>query len=305
MAWIMGSSRSGSTWLVRMLADLEGVLTIDDPHLGHHLGVWRPVPLAWATSEGSAPELTTLSEVKRHKPSYFFSDRYREVWQPALKQMVLSRFQAQAADGPVAGKGPGSPRVIVKEPGSHVADEIMGMFPRSGLIFLLRDGRDVVDSWLAAYRPGSWAQSEGAYPLSSEGRIAMIRWQAAVWVFRTGVVFRTYEGHKGPKVMVRYEQLIADPLAELERINDALGLGADSERLQVIADRHSIEAVSDADKGPLREVRSGRSGGWRANRDEPERRAMIEALGPSLRAAGYECEAVADSGAPAPGAIAR
>jgi len=50
LAWIFGSSRSGSTWLLRMLSQLERVVPIDDPHLGHHLGVWRPIPLAWATS---------------------------------------------------------------------------------------------------------------------------------------------------------------------------------------------------------------------------------------------------------------
>jgi hypothetical protein len=46
LAWIFGSSRSGSTWLLRMLAALDGVVAIDDPHLGHHLGVWRPISLA-------------------------------------------------------------------------------------------------------------------------------------------------------------------------------------------------------------------------------------------------------------------
>ena len=55
--------------------------------------------------------------------------------------------------------------VVVKEPGSHAADTIMDLFPDSTLIFLLRDGRDVVDSWLDAYRDGSWATDEGAYGL--------------------------------------------------------------------------------------------------------------------------------------------
>ena len=52
LVWIFGSSRSGSTWLLRMLSELDEAVTIDDPHLGHHLGVWRPIPLAWATAAG-------------------------------------------------------------------------------------------------------------------------------------------------------------------------------------------------------------------------------------------------------------
>ena len=77
---------------------------------------------------------------------------------------------------------------MVKEPGSHAADTIMDLFPESCLIFLLRDGRDVVDSWLDGYRDGSWATEEGAYPLDDAGRPALIRWQSSVWLHRTEVV---------------------------------------------------------------------------------------------------------------------
>src|SRR5919106_1536443 len=167
LSWIFGSSRSGSTWLLRMLSDFEGVVPVDDPHLGHHLGVWRPIPLAWAAAE-EPPELTTLPELKRSKPSYFFSDRYREHWEPALRELIMARFAAQAEElGP---QRPGiEPLVLVKEPGSHVADLLLRLFPASGLVFLLRDGRDVVDSWVAAYRRGSWAVEEGAFPASPAG----------------------------------------------------------------------------------------------------------------------------------------
>ncbi len=39
-----------------------------------------------------------------------------------------------------------------RSPGSHVAGLLTELFPHFALIFLLRDGRDVVDSWLAAYQ---------------------------------------------------------------------------------------------------------------------------------------------------------
>ena len=85
LAWIFGSSRSGSTWLLRMLAELERVVPIDDPHIGHHLGVWRPIPLAWATAK-DPPKLGTLADFKRQKRDYLFSDRYRDVWMPQLRR---------------------------------------------------------------------------------------------------------------------------------------------------------------------------------------------------------------------------
>src|SRR5687768_10506911 len=101
LTWILGSSRSGSTWLLRMLSDTGEVVPIDDPHLGHHLGVWRPISIAYATAR-EAPELTTLTEVKREKRSYFLSDRYEDVWRPALRDLIAARFGAEAAESPAA-----------------------------------------------------------------------------------------------------------------------------------------------------------------------------------------------------------
>src|ERR671910_3652968 len=110
LAWILGSSRSGSTWLLRMLSELPEVAAIDDPHLGHHLGVWRPIPLAWATAE-ETPGLTTLVELKKSKPSFFFADRFAEAWRPPLRELIATRFAAQAAQAASRWS-----RVIVKEP---------------------------------------------------------------------------------------------------------------------------------------------------------------------------------------------
>src|ERR671923_1117505 len=108
-----------------MLADIDGVVPIDDPHLGHHLGVWRPIPLAWAEAGADQPELEILTSLKRDKPSFFFSDRYRRAWAPPLRDLITSRFQAQADDALSGRHGPlesGRPMVVVKEPGSQAAD---------------------------------------------------------------------------------------------------------------------------------------------------------------------------------------
>ena len=60
LVWIMGSSRSGSSWLLSMLESTGQVAPIDDPHLGHHLGIWRPIPLRW----WEGPTYTDASAVR-------------------------------------------------------------------------------------------------------------------------------------------------------------------------------------------------------------------------------------------------
>src|SRR5262245_53362083 len=245
-----------------MLSELERVIPIDDPHIGHHLGVWRPIPLAWATAK-DPPKLGTLADYKRQKRDYLFSDRYRDTWIPELRELISARFEAQAAEDVAAAGGVDRPVVVVKEPGSHAADTIMDLFPESSLIFLLRDGRDVVDSWLDAYRDGSWATEEGAYGLDDAGRPALIRWQASVWLHRTQVVQETY-GRMDPerRVMIRYEEMRRDPAGALGRITAVLGIDASRRELKEIAAANRFSRVPKRLRGNGREIRRARPGGW-------------------------------------------
>jgi hypothetical protein len=292
LAWIFGSSRSGSTWLLRMLSSLDDVAPIDDPHLGHHLGVWRPISLAWAAAE-HPPALTTLDRVKHDKESYFFSDRYRSAWAPALRRLIVDRFDAEARDHLAAaeassGQPVGPPAVVVKEPGSHVADDLMSLFPASRLIFLLRDGRDVVDSWLAAYRTGSWALDEGAFPATPAGREALVRWQSDVWTFRTGVVQRAFQDHRADRrVLVRYEDLVADPVRQLTRIGKVLPVATPRRALASAAAAHDYARVPRAEKGDDKFIRSAQPGGWQDNLTPAEQRIMHEVMGAKLVELGY------------------
>jgi hypothetical protein len=287
LAWIFGSSRSGSTWLLRMLAELERVVPIDDPHIGHHLGVWRPIPLAWATAK-DPPKLGTLADFKRKKRDYLFSDRYRDAWMPQLRQLISTRFEAQASQDIAEAGGIDQPVVVVKEPGSHAADTIMDLFPESSLIFLLRDGRDVVDSWLDAYKDGSWATDEGAYPLDDTGRPALIRWQSSVWLHRTEVVQETY-ARTEPKrrVLIRYEEMRADPVAALERICGMLGIEASHEQLEKVAASNSFSRVPKSARGAGREIRRAEPGGWSAHMTRDEIIEMHEILAEKLSELGY------------------
>jgi hypothetical protein len=285
LVWIFGSSRSGSTWLLNMLSSLDGVAPLDDPHLGHHLGVWRPISLAWAAAE-HPPALSTLDRVKHHKDSYIFSDRYRDAWAPALRRLIVDRFDAEARVHMAEAARP--PVVVVKEPGSHVADQLVSLFPGSRMIFLLRDGRDVVDSWLAAYRAGSWALDEGAFPATPAGREALVRWQSDVWAFRTDVVQRTFGAHpEDRRVLVRYEDLVADPVGQLDRIGNILPVPTPGWNLAAAAAVNDYGRVPPAEKGDKKFVRSAQPGGWRDNLTLAEQRIMHEVMGPKLIELGY------------------
>lgn len=282
LTWIFGSSRSGSTWLLRMLADFRGVVPIDDPHLGHHLGIWRPIPLAWGACDES-PELTTLLELKAEEPGYFFADRYRESWWEPLRALIRARFEAHA-QGPARAA---VPTYVVKEPGSQAAPLLAELFPGSKLIFLLRDGRDVVDSWLDAYQEGSWAIPRGAFPAAQWGRIRLIRWLSAVWAYRSRAVRRAFEAHDaGNRILIRYETLREHTGQTLRAICEVVGL--DAEAASEVEDRHRFEQAPSELRGSGRELRLAKPGAWRENLSEIEQLEMHQALGDALREFGYE-----------------
>jgi sulfotransferase family protein len=284
LIWIFGSSRSGSTWLLRMLSELNGVVPIDDPHLGHHLGVWRPIPLAWAASE-QAPELTTLIDLKSSEPDYLFAERHRDSWWQPLRELIFSRFEAQGSK--VCADARRAPTYVVKEPGSQMAPLLAELFPASKLIFLLRDGRDVVDSWLAAYSEDSWAIPGGAFPVAPMGRLALIRWLSAVWVYRSRAVQQAFGSRpEGARVLIRYETLRQKTKQCLGEVCEALGL--DRDHLAEAVERHRFDKVPAEARGPREEVRVARPGSWRENLSTEEQAAMLEVLGKTLEEFGYQ-----------------
>jgi hypothetical protein len=274
-----------------MLSDLDPrVVAIDDPHLGHHLGVWRPISLAWGAAE-EIPQLTTLPEVKADHESYFFSERYRDAWEPALTDMISRRFMAQVTAETPAGVAPEHRVAVVKEPGSQAAGLLLSLFPGSSLVFLLRDGRDVVDSWVDAYRDGSWAIEGGAFPAAENGRVPLVRWLSSVWTYRTSVVLDAFESHAAERrVLVRFEDLRRDTCAELERIAEILNLTTAGEDLDRVAEIHSFERLPASRTGSGSVTRSGGSGGWRENLNADEQAAMLEIMGPELERLGYIAE---------------
>jgi LPS sulfotransferase NodH len=281
LVWILGSSRSGSTWLMRMLGELPATATIDDPHLGHHLGVWRPIPLAWAAADDE-PELSTLVDLQRDRDEFFFNDRYADAWEPALRQLILARFEAQVKDG-----APDARAVVVKEPGSQAAELFSRLFPESSLIFLLRDVRDVVASWLDAYRHGSWAEPNGAFAASHDGRVPLARWLASVWLYRTKAVQRAVERHPGPTVTVRYESLRAGPLAEVSRVCADARLPGDDGEIRTAVRIHDFDRVAPSLRGRGRAIRAARPGAWRTELRPSELDAVVSVAGSKLVELGY------------------
>ena len=177
----------------------------------------------------------------------------------------------------------------MKEPnGSQSADVIMRAQPEARLLFLLRDGRDVVDSELASFAVGGWQERSFGHMrgVGEEERLDFVIGSAHQWLWRTQVVEAALAEHPGPKHLLRYEELLREPehhVAELfERPQDPLDPG----EVVALVERFDFERLPD--RGPNEHVRIAQPGAWRKNLRPEEGAAVERTLGAKLKELGYD-----------------
>jgi hypothetical protein len=248
MVWIFGSGRSGSTWLRSMMGELDGARVWEEPMVGRLFGEFY----------ARAPKDNLRSA------DFVMGDPIRKGWISSIRRFVLDGARySNPRLGP-------EQYLVIKEPnGSVGAPLLMEALPESRMILLVRDPRDVVASVLDAATEGGWLYEsrEGktnARRSRTERRPnAFVRERANV--YRRGVesAWRAYDAHKGPKALVRYEDLRADTLNEMRRVYSVLGIPADVEDLRRTVEKHSWENVPEGEKGRGKFYRRGTSGGWK------------------------------------------
>jgi non-ribosomal peptide synthetase component F len=170
------------------------------------------------------------------------------------------------------------------------ADRVLALLPRSRIIFLLRDGRDVVDSMLDAQLPGGWL--EGAFagvPADLERRrLELVRRDSRLWLARTQAVLRAYEAQAPElRLIVRYEEARANPDAELARLEAWLSVERTGQGHLDALRWNDFDAVPADAKGRGKPLRAAQPGLWRENLSEAEQAAMHAIMGEQLAALGY------------------
>jgi hypothetical protein len=309
LVWIWTSARSGSTWLLRLLAhplrlgdapnDPEAmlgfhapegwggkvdVIPVDTTFIANHLA--PPVGTVPYDASGNPVTFGSFPGMAG-KPSYFFCRKYEDLWRPELRRMMLVRFHGwieRAAERmPVE-----DPLILLKEvAGGFGAGLVMSLFPRSRFVFLVRDGRDVVDSQAQANQPGGWMPTPEAFTTPDE-RLEFIRQRSRAWVGETLTIERAFEAHP-PELrrLVRYEDLLSDTRGTLEPLVEWLGIRRGQQWLERSIEVNAFEKVPDAAKGPTKFFRTATPGYWRESLTPAEQEAAKEIMGQKLAELGY------------------
>ncbi|HKP91171.1 MAG TPA: sulfotransferase domain-containing protein [Thermoleophilaceae bacterium] len=287
--WIASYPKSGNTWVRAMLADLTSEAVEPDAGLNDLLG--GPIAssrehiermIGFPTGDLTRAELALL----------------RPVCDAAFDRMLDEVRFRKIHDALLAAPA-GSPIVPPER--------------TRGAVYVVRDPRDVAVS--LAYHGGKdqeWAVAELGDPDAAivrrpEAHYPQMPQRLGTW---SGHVREWTEHDLFPVVVVRYEDLIADPLAELVRLVELAGLDPPRERLEAAVRSTSFAALRERERRRGFEerpasgrpfFRRGEAGAWR-DELEPALAARIERdHGEVMASLGYEA-AASDAGV---GATAR
>jgi hypothetical protein len=283
LIWMVGSPRTGSTWLLNILGLHPRIRAMDEPLIGAHLGLGLGSLVAMESS-GPDPEQARVIDRYAEHDDYFFSDRYQDAWLPQLRALLLSRLGAQFR---AIGGEPANDYLVLKEPhGSEGADVLLRALPRSRVLSLVRDGRDVVDSALDGLRPGAWAADVATVEDTADARAKFLDGYARLWVLRTRTVLSALHraGERGR--LVRYEDLLADTIGGVHGIYGWLGLPT-PDNLSATVDLLSFSSLPEGQRGSGRFARAATPGLWQENLTAEEQKRATEIMGPTLRDLGY------------------
>lgn len=261
--FVVGSPRSGTTWLQLLLGHHPAVSTANETHLfSEFLG---PMLRSWERLEDSERAIGLSTVFSRRR----FVDRLRSI-----------------AEETIDGIEEDGCRLVVEKTPAHAVwgDEILEIFPEARIVHLLRDPRDVVASLLAASREwgGGWAPGNA--------------YDAARWWREHVVAARSIRASTDRFYELTYEDLYADPEAELGRLLEWTGLEASRETLRSAVEETRLsrmregetEAPWELEEEPDGFVRKGGSGNWRVDLTGREARVVEQVNRDLMHELGYD-----------------
>lgn len=302
-AFIVGHRKSGSTWLLNLMSlhpDIRGLMETNLFHLG-----WsEPDPVRrtdrlfsqtpW--SEGGAGSLVkrylmslAAPVLKRSKPALALKKEERPATLPdlgLLGQATLRRdlsrtsppedyihhfFQFQ--------KDQLQPRryLLEKSPRNvHNVEKIREMFPKSRLILIYRDGRDVVTS------DKFFTRDYGGKPFD---------FAEATLAWRRDMEAHLKHAERHPVFACAYEDLLGDGVTVARELFEFLDLPYDDRLIQDLLKRSSFRFYAGRERGQedrRRFYRKGVAGDWKNHFGDEERRIFKEIAGDMLVKLGYE-----------------
>ncbi|HEY1739274.1 MAG TPA: sulfotransferase [Acidimicrobiia bacterium] len=280
---IIGSPRSGTTWLQTILGAHPAVASPQETDL---FRVYlQPLAQSW---DQQVAQLRDTADDRRRKglPTVLDAAQFDAVGRNFVTTMIES----------VRAHKPAATVVVEKSPGHSMATAVVRRFwPEATFIHMIRDGRDVAASLMAA------SHTFGAGFAPGEVTQAARMWRSRLEAARDA------RDAPGGYLEVRYEELHSDGAAVLQRAYEHCGIDVPLDECAATVARFGFAAMAEsgavassiitggefsADARSRVEpdgfFRKGVVGGWRDEWQFSERHAFDAAAGDLLIGLGYE-----------------
>jgi hypothetical protein len=279
---LVGAPRSGTTWLQTMLGARREVATPQETDLFSRYVA--PLAEAWSWQlRGSAEDWRT----RRYKglPGVLDTSEFRELVTGMIDR-VLEGVTKLAPEASI---------VVEKSPAHSLYARLVAEYaPRTRVIHLVRDGRDVAASMTAA--ADSWGRGWAPVDIEAAAR-SWVRHVQGARDYRL-IGFRYRE--------VRYEALLRADVDVLRDLFEFLGLPVDAEQCARVYDEFGLErmrtraaedpilvggefaAHAEGRTEPEGFFRAGGAGTWRDTWSTRERLQFRAIAGAELERLGYE-----------------
>lgn len=241
---LVGAPRSGTTWLQSMLGAHASVASPQETDLFRRY--LEPLTQAWRWQLRGGPEAWAKRRFKG-LPAVLTAEEFTEVAR-GLLGAILEKAAALE---------PGATVVVEKSPSHSLCGEVVAeLAPQARVVHLVRDGRDVVSSLLAASEGwGRW-WAPRTFPHAARSWVEHVH--GARQIAALGVA--TLE--------VRYEELVRRDTGVLREVHAFCGLEVGEQECAGLYESFSFERMSGA--APPRLLVGGEFGTAAQGRAEPE-----------------------------------
>jgi hypothetical protein len=263
--FIIGSPRSGTSWLQLMLGSHPDVCTTVELRI--FSDYTSPLIRAWSEESGNI----TSGRWHQGLPVLWSEEEFHLFLRAFLEKVYARVWAAKPQATHILDKYPSYARYVT---------EINQLCPNARFIHVLRDGRDVAVSMLAARKQIGFGQSSIA--------AAAREWKESVLKAREAARLTNRY------LEVRYEEMLADTASSLRRVFDFCGLLAGAELIAQIEEQCRFETAKASRATPVPGIkepeghyRRGKVGSWRDEMSPLSGYVFDRAAGDLLRELGY------------------
>lgn len=263
--FIIGSPRSGTTWLQIMLGAHAQVATTVE------LNLFEQYLIPWINSWKQSVARRDATGMHQGLPCVWQEEEFHNYLREFLSRIYL----------PLMENKPGATQLLHKScDNSFYTSEILHLLPKTKFIHLIRDGRDVAVSMMAAKQTiGEWG--------GTAERAATL-WKDHV------IAARKTQQYGNRFIEVRYEDLIANGPGTLEKIFNFCELPATRETAEKIYTDHEFSKMKrkrqESDhryKRPADHYRKGITGSWEGELNPADKYTIHKIAGDLLDELGY------------------